>query len=488
MFVVSPRNAMAAPVIVFDYTYDSEGFFDPVLHSGRRDILELAADSINRFVDELAPIEPVGFNNTWSASFARPDGLGNASINGSIGENEIRIFVGGNDTGGSRGLAAASAQGFMQVRGDSEWIDTVKFRGQSGAGSFNPTDYGPWGGTITFNSNEDKNWYFGATSEGIIPGETDVIDFLTIATHEIGHLLGVGQAPSFDTLIVGNKFTGPLSVAADLQVNGVDSSISLDSGNGHLIEGTMSVVGDTPQIALMDPIFHRNERRRMTTLDFAVLADLGWELALAGDVDRDRDVDTDDLLQILAANSFNQGEGFGWSSGDNDADGDVDTRDILNILAALQGQFPKSYASEAEAATEAPDVIVNRVTGNVTVDYNGGQLAAIVIESASGLFDGTESADWNLAGQFVSDTDHQLANSIFTDSLSGIDNLGDGLIGEFAAEFDLLGDLSVSYLTTDGTQLQAGNVVVVPEPSALVMLSLGVLALGSLRGRRRLRH
>ena len=151
----------------------------------------------------------------------------------------------------------------------------MKFRGQAGAGSFNPTDYGPWGGTITFNSNEDKNWYFGATSEGIIPGETNVIDFLTIATHEIGHVLGVGQAKSFDTLIVTISSLVPLSVATHQEVNGIESSISLDSAKGHLIEKTMSVVGDTPQIALMDPIFHRNERRRMTTLDFAVLADLG---------------------------------------------------------------------------------------------------------------------------------------------------------------------------------------------------------------------
>ena len=150
-------------------------------------------------------------------------------------------------------------------------------------------------------------------------------------------------------------------------------------------------------------------------------------MALAGDVDRDRDVDTDDLLQILAAKSFNQGEGFGWSSGDNDADGDVDTRDILNILAALQGEFPNRMRQRQKRPPRRP---TSSSIGQqyVTVDYNGGQLAAIVIESATGLFDGSESANWNLAGEFISDTDHQLANSIFTGSLSGIDNLGDGLI------------------------------------------------------------
>ncbi|MGB2823577.1 MAG: PEP-CTERM sorting domain-containing protein [Phycisphaerae bacterium] len=53
---------------------------------------------------------------------------------------------------------------------------------------------------------------------------------------------------------------------------------------------------------------------------------------LPGDVDFDGDVDPWDIQAILAANSYENGFGWGWESGDFDGDTDVDWRDIRMIL------------------------------------------------------------------------------------------------------------------------------------------------------------
>ena len=53
---------------------------------------------------------------------------------------------------------------------------------------------------------------------------------------------------------------------------------------------------------------------------------------LPGDVDFDGDVDPWDIQAILAANSYENGFGWGWESGDFDGDMDVDWRDIQMIL------------------------------------------------------------------------------------------------------------------------------------------------------------
>ena len=113
---VCPLGTLAAPVIVFDYTYDTEGFFDSELYPERREILELAADSINRFVDNLAPIDPPDFSHTWHASFTRPDGQGKESIHGPLSENEIRIFVGSKKMGSGPAFPFAEAKPSLVVR------------------------------------------------------------------------------------------------------------------------------------------------------------------------------------------------------------------------------------------------------------------------------------------------------------------------------------------------------------------------------------
>src|SRR5262245_18612944 len=57
---------MMAVTIAIDYSYDSHQFFDT---QAKKDLLQLAADSIAKnFNDNLAAIVPTG-RNSWSASF-----------------------------------------------------------------------------------------------------------------------------------------------------------------------------------------------------------------------------------------------------------------------------------------------------------------------------------------------------------------------------------------------------------------------------------
>ena len=67
------------------------------------------------------------------------------------------------------------------------------------------TDFGPWGGAISFNSN--SNWYFDpdiTTDESF----SNQFDFYSVAVHELAHVLGFGSAPSFNNLSSGGVFTG----------------------------------------------------------------------------------------------------------------------------------------------------------------------------------------------------------------------------------------------------------------------------------------
>ena len=66
--------------------------------------------------------------------------------------------------------------------------------------------------------------------------------------------------------------------------------------------------------------------------------------AAPGDADADGDIDIGDLQSILAANSFNNGTGFGWSAGDFNGDTEVNISDLQLIL--MTGLFGTgSYAA-----------------------------------------------------------------------------------------------------------------------------------------------
>jgi hypothetical protein len=260
--------ALLTPVraldIQFDYTYDTGNFF--VGHADRQALLDAAAAVFeSHLADNLTTISPSG-SNTWTADFDNPStGTAVSLSNLSIAQGVIKIYVGARQLGTTTlGIGGPGGYG---ASGSQAWLNTLSARGQSGALAATPTDFGPWGGAITFDS--DASWYFGT---GSLSGKDD---FLSVATHEMGHLMGLGTADSWVALVSGSTFTGAHATAAH---GGIQAGLSGDLG--HWADGTMSTVFGTAtaQEAAMDPSLTVGTKKLFTTLDFAGLQDIGWTM------------------------------------------------------------------------------------------------------------------------------------------------------------------------------------------------------------------
>lgn len=262
-------SAWANLNIQFDYTYDSGNFFS----ASRRTLLNSAAQTFSSFTDSLSAITPVG-GNTWSAIFDNPStGAALSLSNLGIGANTILVFVGAQNLGA--GILGEGGPGGFSDSGTTSWLNTVKARGQAGALTATPTDFGPWGGAISFSST--AAWYFDPDPSTAEPfaGQND---FFSVAVHELGHLLGVGTAGAWNAKVSGtHTFTGTHAVAA----NGGQVPLSgAADGDAHWADGTTSTIPGTSTVqeAVMDPSLTVGSRKYFTTLDYAGLQDVGWQV------------------------------------------------------------------------------------------------------------------------------------------------------------------------------------------------------------------
>jgi len=105
-----------------------------------------------------------------------------------------------------------------------------------------------------------------------------------VAIHEIAHVLGFGTAPSWNRLVGSDGFSGPNAVAA----HGGSVPLAIDGdGNpddAHWQDGTQSTVAGVDQEAAMDPAINAGTRKFFTDLDWAALADIGWEVQATDEV------------------------------------------------------------------------------------------------------------------------------------------------------------------------------------------------------------
>lgn len=260
--LVAASQPVSANVdIRFDYRYDSSSFFTGA-NSSRQSILEAAASTFEtRFQDHLTAVVSSGSNN-FDVRFFQPDADKNITLSGfSVPADQIVVFVGAHDLGGS--LAIGGPGGFSSTSSSSDFLDNAASRGQPGALSATETDFGPWGGAISFNS--ASAWYFDPdprTDESVVG-----YDLYSVAVHELAHVLGFGTANSFDNLVSNNVFTGP--AVEDLLGHrpGVTS--------GHWTEGLQYNGVETA----MDPTITQGQRKHFTELDYAAMKDMGWQVS-----------------------------------------------------------------------------------------------------------------------------------------------------------------------------------------------------------------
>ncbi|NOT11120.1 MAG: matrixin family metalloprotease [Methylococcaceae bacterium] len=258
-----------ALIINFDYTYDTSGFFAGA-NASRQDILNAAGSFFsNRITDSLSAITSGG-NNHFDAQFLRPDTGALATLNDfSVAANTLTVFVGGRDLTGN--TLGEGGYGGYSASGTSGFLATIDQRGQSGeATGPSATDFAPWGGQLAFDTN--SIWYF-----DVDPSTTESFsgsDFYSVALHEIGHLLGLGTADSWDNKVSGTNFTGVNAVAA------YGGNVPLTTNGSHWQEGTLSTtLTGLSQEAMMDPTITNGTRKLATQLDIAALKDVGWQVS-----------------------------------------------------------------------------------------------------------------------------------------------------------------------------------------------------------------
>lgn len=270
--------AMCAPAaaleIEFDYRFDTNGFFTDLATGSpiaeRRAVLEAAAGFFAPFADPLAAIDP-GAGDRWRVRIVHPSLAGAAPVLDDlrVAGGAIRVFVGASAS--VPGVLGFATTGFaLEASGSDSFVSAVTTRGQSVTAGPGARDYGPWGGSIWFNSAND--WHFGLDTAGLFPGRPDL---LTTATHELGHILGFGVAASwFAQVDTANRFTG----AASMALHG--GPVALDSIAAHWAEGTISTrPGGAPQETLMDPTTVAGVRELPTRLDYAAWRDIGWQVS-----------------------------------------------------------------------------------------------------------------------------------------------------------------------------------------------------------------
>ena len=234
-----------AVLIQVDYSYDTGFFSNP----DARAVMEQAAAELgNSISSNLTAIVPAG-GNTWTATFFNPVTGAQATIpNMTVGANTIKVFVGGRALGG--GEAGSASTSGNSVSGSADWVRGVMSRN--------------WGGSIAFDTN--RNWYFGQTTAGLTANK---LDFYSVATHELGHVLGIGTSNAWNSLSSGGYFRGGNAAAV------YGGAVPLAPDGIHWADG-LTLSG---QAISLDPSIAYGQRVNWTSLDAAALRDLGWGAA-----------------------------------------------------------------------------------------------------------------------------------------------------------------------------------------------------------------
>ena len=363
--------------IKFDYRFDTNGFFDD---PDARAALEAAADLWeNVILDEFDDV-PAG----TTLDIRNPVTSASETVVLSSAVDDIIVFVGATQLSGN-------VLGFAGPDGVNAAGDVFAARISSDFRGTGPvTDFEPWAGTITFDA--DTNWNFGDA-----PLAQSQSDFISVAAHEIGHILGIGIAGAFDRWIINDVFTGPNAQAV---TNG--AGIPVESDGAHVVDG---YAGET---VLMDPTLTQGTSKTVTQFDKALLADIGYEIAgftaqgftpaiATEGAERIFGTETADVINGLGGNDTLQGAGgddeLRGGSGDDVFFGQSGTDTF--VVAAGDGQntiadfdlssekvrlIDSGFASAAAAAAA-----VTKVASNVSqLTFEDGTTVRIFHTSQSG--------------------------------------------------------------------------------------------------------
>ena len=361
--------------IVLDYSYDTQGFFNPGTTNGAKakaTLEKAAADLSAILTDTFSAVQvpsdyvsdadgqesPVLYTWDWEISFDNPGVNGGPEVTivePSFAVNEYRIYAGGRSLSGSTlgeggpGGGYYSSGGGWYFASEKAEIDAISadFENQRNRGQ--ASGFSSWGGSITFDTDAGTNWHYDWQTQPT----SGTSDLYSVALHELMHAVGFGTSDEWSAIAVGG-FDGSASVAA---YGGI-----VPVSGGHWTNGTTSPVlrdGD-PQESAMDPSITTGTRKLLTNLDVAALDDIGWDIntaftynltLLPGDTNSDGDVDDSDLGTSLANYTGPLGNvGKTAAQGDTDGDGDVDDSDLGTSFANYTGPISPNNVPEPASA------------------------------------------------------------------------------------------------------------------------------------------
>jgi hypothetical protein len=242
--------------IRFDYRYDKDGFFtDPL----RRALLEHAASHWTLHLANDFETVPAG----TTVLTRDPQAPAGQSYTFPIEQDidDLLVFVAstnldgvGGDLAGSTSTAAIGSVTDPALRAELN----TRYTGAA---------FQPWTGWLSVDNSEP--WFFDPTPEDGGPVPADQIDFVTVMQHELGHILGVNiKIAAYAAFVTATTFVGPSAEA----VNG--GPVPLATDQSHIAKG-VTVDGARPS---MDPSTLPGERRAVSRLDLALLADIGYRV------------------------------------------------------------------------------------------------------------------------------------------------------------------------------------------------------------------
>lgn len=237
--------------IQFDYRFDTNGWFT----AEKIAALEAAASIWESIIqDEFTDVA-----SGTQFSVQNPQTGINSTVTLASPIDDLLIFVGA----ASPPFADPNKSQAAGVAGPSGTdVEGSVFRNR-----YNGSNFEPWVGKLSFNTT--TNWFFDYTPDTTNDIPYDQIDFITVALHEIGHILGISTAPIFGMIGADGNFDGPNTLAA----NG-NAPVPLSS-DGHVQDGYKS----SGNSILMDPTISPGTRVLPTAVDKAMLADIGYQIA-----------------------------------------------------------------------------------------------------------------------------------------------------------------------------------------------------------------
>jgi hypothetical protein len=276
ILAIAITDCVHALTIQIDYTYDTTNFFNT---QPKRDAIEAVAKFYGNLIqDHLLRIDAAEYPGcSWTAKPTHPATGATISIpNLIVPADTIIVYVGARDLGGSTaGLAGPG--GWAGSSTNPGWFPLLRARGSAGAANETQslrTDFAPWGGSMAFDI--DSTWNFSQSQN------TSGTDFIPIALHEMGHVLGIGTADSWFNKISSTVFTG----GASTRSYGSNPPLS---GTGHFggtgttsrSFGSFNVThGTTRQVLMLPTLIDDNKNLVVASdLDLAALVDIGWQIS-----------------------------------------------------------------------------------------------------------------------------------------------------------------------------------------------------------------